>query len=401
MTAMNYRYILVGGGLAGASAVDGIREVDKDGSILLLAAEAALPYNRPPLSKGLWLGKEQVSDIFVHDEAFYQGQGVDMALGTAVSGIDPAGSAVHLADGRTFSYGKLLLATGGAPRKLSIPGGDLPGLSHYRTLGDYGSMRAQAGAGKSAVVIGGGFIGSEMAAALNENAVDVTMVFPEANLVQRVFPEGLGRAIQGHFRASGVRVLAGDAPASIEKSGEGFVTHTRNGENLPSDIVVVGIGIAPGVELAQAAGLKVENGIVVDDRLRTTDPGVYAAGDNASFPYTALGIRTRVEHWDNALNQGKQAGRNMAGADEPYDYMPFFFSDLFEFGYEAVGEVDSRLETFADWQDENVTGVIYYLRDGKVRGAMMCNVWEKVDAARNLIRAGETVAPGNLRGAIH
>jgi NADPH-dependent 2,4-dienoyl-CoA reductase/sulfur reductase-like enzyme len=400
MAVQGYRYILVGGGLAGASAIDGIREVDKDGSILLLAAEASLPYNRPPLSKGLWLGKEQVSDIFVHDEAFYESQKVDLGLGASVSGIDPAGSAVHLADGRSFVYEKLLLATGGAPRKLSIPGADLPGLFYYRTLGDFGSLRGQSGKGKSAVVIGGGFIGSEMAAALNVNGVDVTMVFPDPYLVHRVFPEGLGRAIQDQYRTRGVKVLSGDAPTSIEKPGEGFVTHTRNGESLPSDLVVVGIGIAPGVELARAAGLTVENGIVVDDRLRTTSPNVYAAGDNASFPYLALGMRTRVEHWDNALNQGKQAGRNMAGADEPYGHMPFFFSDLFQFGYEAVGEVDSRLETFADWHEENVTGVIYYLKDGKVRGAMMCNVWEKVDEARKLIKNGRTATPDDLRGAI-
>ena len=165
-------------------------------------------------------------------------------------------------------------------------------------------------------------------------------------------------------------------------------------------MVIVGIGIAPYLDLARNAGLQTANGIIVDEYLQTSLPDIYAAGDNAFFPYQALGKQTRIEHWDNALNQGKWAGRNMADAREPFTYMPYFFSDLFEFGYEAVGEVDARLETFADWQKENDTGVIYYLKDGKVKGAMMCNVWEKVEAARTLIRKGETMTPEKLRGAI-
>jgi len=164
--------------------------------------------------------------------------------------------------------------------------------------------------------------------------------------------------------------------------------------------VIVGIGIAPYLDLARNSGLQTANGIIVDEYLQASLPDIYASGDNAFFPYHVLGKQTRIEHWDNALNQGKWAGRNMAGAREPFTYMPYFFSDLFEFGYEAVGDVDARLETFADWQKENETGVIYYLKDGKVRGAMMCNVWEKVEAARTLIRKGDTMTPDKLRGAI-
>jgi NADPH-dependent 2,4-dienoyl-CoA reductase/sulfur reductase-like enzyme len=165
-------------------------------------------------------------------------------------------------------------------------------------------------------------------------------------------------------------------------------------------MVIVGVGIAPDVALARDAGLETANGIVVDGYLRTSGPDVFAAGDNAFFPYQALGITTRVEHWDNALNQGKQAGRNMAGANQPYDYMPYFFSDLFEFGFEAVGEVDAQHETVLDWQKENDTGVIYYLKDGRVRGAMMCNVWDKVPVARELIKKGEQISKDALRGLI-
>jgi 3-phenylpropionate/trans-cinnamate dioxygenase ferredoxin reductase subunit len=250
------------------------------------------------------------------------------------------------------------------------------------------------------VIIGGGFIGSEIAAALNINNVDVTMIFPDPYLVSRIFPEYLGRAIQDHYRSRGIKIIAGDQPSVFSKDGKGFTTYTLSGKTITSDMVIVGIGISPSVELAESAGIRTGNGIVVNDLLQTSNPDIYAAGDNAFFPYQALGVQTRVEHWDNAINQGKWAGRNMTGVQKPFAYMPYFFSDLFEFGYEAVGEVDARLETFADWQKENETGVIYYLKEGKVRGAMMCNVWEKVEAARTLIRQGETVEPDKLRGLI-
>lgn len=400
MAESSYKYIIVGGGLAGASAVEGIREKDKSGSILLVGAEDALPYNRPPLTKGLWFGDEKVSDIFVHDEAFYTENGVEVLRSSRVDRMDPAARSVTLDAGASYSYERLLLATGGAPRHLSITGGDAEGIFYYRTLTDYDALRPQATEGKTAVVVGGGFIGSEIAAALTTQGVKVTMVFPDPYLVQRVFPEDLGRAIQKAFTDKGVHFLTGDSPSSIERNGGGFRTGTNGGRWLDSDILVVGIGITPGTALAEAAGLDVENGITVDERLQTSDPNIYAAGDNANFPYAALRKRMRVEHWDNAVNQGKQAGRNMAGAREPYTYMPFFFSDLFEFGYEAVGEVDSRLETFADWQEPFKTGVVYYLKDKRVRGAMMCNVWDKVPEARDLIRADKPVTHDDLRGRI-
>ncbi len=400
MAEQDYAYIIVGGGLAGASAVEGIREVDGKGSVLLICNETHLPYHRPPLSKQLWLGKKKVGEIFVHDRQFYEKNNVTLALDTEAAKIRPNEKTVLTAEGRTYHFGRLLMATGGRPRRLPVRGGDLDGICYYRRLDDYLRMKEGAGEGSSAVVIGGGFIGSEMAAALAANRVSVTMIFPGPYFCDRVFPEYLGIAIQNIFISRGVTVLSGDRPRSFEKRGGVFVTATEKGRHIESDMVIVGIGIEPSLGLAEEAGLKTANGIVVDEYLRTSHPDVYAAGDNALFPYRALGRQMRVEHWDNALNQGRQAGRNMAGAGEPFNYMPYFFSDLFEFGYEAVGEVDSGLETFADWKKENDTGVIYYLKDRKVRGVMMCNVWEKVEAARALIRKGEQVAPEDLRGVI-
>ena len=400
MAEESYTYIIVGGGLAGSSAVEGIRELDQKGPILLMGSEKHLPYDRPPLTKKLWFGKKKVEDIFLHKQDFYGQNNVMLAAGVTARALDAKNKTVTDDKGRTYRYEKLLLATGGAPRILSVPGGDLEGIYYYRYLDDYLRMRREASAGKSAVVVGGGFIGSEIAAALALNNVKVMMIFPDLYLVGRIFPESLGMSLQRHYRERGVTILNGEKPASFAKKNGRFLTRTESGKDIESDMVIVGIGIALSLDLARNAGLQTANGIIVDEYLQASLPGIFAAGDNAFFPYQALGKQTRVEHWDNALNQGKQAGRNMAGAHEPYTHMPYFFSDLFEFGYEAVGEVDSRLETFADWQKENDTGVIYYLKDGKVGGVMMCNVWEKVGAARDLIRKGGPVTKESLRGLI-
>jgi 3-phenylpropionate/trans-cinnamate dioxygenase ferredoxin reductase component len=396
----DHSYIIIGTGLSGASAVEGIRERDQQGSILLLGAEKDLPYDRPPLSKQLWTGGKTIAEIVLHDEAFYKSNNVDLRLGTEVAQIDLEGHSVTDNRGNTYRYQKLLLATGATPKRLNIPGGYLEGISYYRTLPDYRQLRREAVEGKSALVIGGGFIGSEIAASLRANKLAVTMAFPSLWLVSRVFPESLGRYLTELYRAKGIEVLAGDVLVSIGGDGRAYVARTRGGREIRADLVVVGIGVVPNVALACAAGLTAGDGVPVNEFLQTSNSDVYAAGDIAFFPEANLGPR-RIEHWDNALNQGKHAGRNMAGAGEPFTYMPFFFSDLFEFGYEAVGEVNSRLETFADWQEENKTGVIYYLKDGRVRGAMMCNLFGKVDAARELIKRTDRLTPADLRGAIH
>ncbi|BCB27820.1 N-acylamino acid racemase [Sulfurimicrobium lacus] len=394
-----FDYVIVGGGLAGASAIEGIRERDEKGSILLLSAEAHPPYDRPPLSKKLWFGKTRVEEIFLHDQAFYDERGVNMLLGEKAEKLDPHEKTVATASGKRYLFGKLLLATGASPRRSDIPGGDLEGICYFRTLDDYLRMRSDAKVDRTALIVGGGFIGSELAAALNLN-LEVTMIFPSLTLCRRVFPEALGMAVQRHFQERGIRVIHSDSPVSFSKNGGGFRTETMSGKSIESDLLIVGIGVDPDIGLARDAGLEVGNGIVVNEYLETTHPDIYAAGDNAFFPYPALGKSMRIEHWDNALTQGRWAGSNMAGAHEPFTYQPYFFSDLFEFGYEATGEVDTSLETFADWQKENHTGVIYYLREGRVRGVMMCNVWDRLDAARELIRKGEIVTHDSLRGAI-
>jgi NADPH-dependent 2,4-dienoyl-CoA reductase/sulfur reductase-like enzyme len=227
------------------------------------------------------------------------------------------------------------------------------------------------------------------------------MVFRGRLMLERIFPEALARSIQKQYEQREIRILSKDVPISFVTRGGSLGVETRRGEHLACDAIVVGAGIEPEIELARSAGLAVENGIEVNELLQSSAPDIFAAGDNANFPYLALGKRMRVEHWDNAVAQGKAAGRNMAGAGETFDYMPYFYSDLFDFGFEAVGEVSSSLKTYADWQEENETGVVYYLDDGRVRGVMLCNVWGKLDEARALIRSGSRMSERELLGAVH
>ena len=395
----SYEYIIIGGGLAGSAAIDGIRERDPHGSILLINAEAHLPYNRPPLSKDLWFGKETVAEIFTHEEAWYADNGVEVKLNTRVEEIEPGVRLVTDHKGEVFSYGKLLLATGGTPRTLDIPGGDFDDIIYYRTLADYQKLREKAQPGTSAVVIGGGFIGSEIAAALQTAGVQVTMIFRGPGMVSRVFPADLAASVRAGFIEHGVKILD-DTPRQFIESDGRFTTVTKGGESVESDMIVVGIGILPGEELAVDAGINCENGILVDEFQKTATPHVYAAGDVAQFPYKALEQMTRIEHWDHARKQGKQAGANMAGADQPYEYMPYFFSDLFDVSFEAVGEVDASLETFAVWQEEFKAGIVYYLRDREVRGVMACNVWKKMKPARELIASGCEMTDDDLKAAL-
>ncbi len=385
MGQLAYKYLIVGGGLAGASAIAGIREEDSTGTICLLSSERDLPYNRPPLSKKLWTGDKQIEEIFLQDSTYYDENQIKLKLGVVAIALDRERRIVIDDAGKEYRYERLLLATGGTPRRLTIPGHDLNDLCYFRSLPDYKSIRARAIEGASALIIGGGFIGSELAAALRMNKLKVTMVFPDENICQKVIPPPLAKEIQNDYVRRGITILNEDIPIAILKEDERFLTQTKKGSRIRSDIVIAGIGIQPNMKLAAAAGLEAVNGISVNEYLQTTDPDIFAAGDNAYFPCKALGEKVRFEHWDNALNQGKHVGRNMAGAAEPFEYLPYFFSDLFDFGYEAVGDVSTRLKTSVDWQEINHKGTIYYLKEDVIRGVLFCNLWDKVDEARRWI----------------
>jgi 3-phenylpropionate/trans-cinnamate dioxygenase ferredoxin reductase component len=385
----DFKYVVIGGGMTGHAAAQGIRSADASGSIVLLGEEPVGPYARPPLTKGLWTGQEEGS-IWLPAVG-----GVSSRTGARVVAIDRASRRVALDGGETVGYERLLLATGGTPRRLPF-GGD--GVVYYRTVADYRRVRALP-VGKHVAVVGGGFIGSEIAASLATAGYRVTLLFPEEGIGARLFPRELAVHLNGYYTEREVEVRPGEHLTGLEAHGPGFTLETDRGE-IRADLVVAGLGIVPNDRLAAEAGLEVDDGILVDETLRTSDPAVFAAGDVARFSSPVLGRRIRVEHEDNANCMGREVGRAMAGADAAYRHLPFFYSDLFDLGYEAIGVLDPRLEVVADWKEPFRTGVVYYLGDGRVQGVLAWGVFGKMDAARSLIAEPGPHDPEALRGRI-
>jgi 3-phenylpropionate/trans-cinnamate dioxygenase ferredoxin reductase subunit len=380
-----FRYLIVGGGLTADAACKGIRERDADGAIGVVADEAYPPYSRPPLTKALWKGDD--------DDIIWRGTadlGVDLQLGRTIVSLDlPAREATD-DTGETYAYERLLLATGGRPRRLPFGGDD---VIYFRTLGDYRRLCALAENSARFLVIGGGFIGAEIAAALAMNGWAVTMVFPEPGIGARIFPADLSAFVTDYYRDKGVEVLADSSVTGIERTASIARVSTKDGRTLEADVILAGIGLEPRTELAAAAGLPVGDGIIVDERGCVGGrEDVFAAGDVARFPAAALNKTIRVEHEDHAKSHGRLVGINMAGADESYDHLPYFYSDLFDLGYEAVGELDSRHEMVTEWKEPNRKGVVYYLdAERRPRGVLLWNEFRRVDAARDLIRGHQLI----------
>jgi NADPH-dependent 2,4-dienoyl-CoA reductase/sulfur reductase-like enzyme len=393
----HYKYLIIGGGMTGDAAVHGIREVDHACSIGVIGAEPHRSYNRPPLSKALWKGKPLAS-IWRKTHI----PGLKLHIGRVACKLDAQNMSVTDDQGAIYTFEKLLLATGSTPRRLPF-GGDQ--IIYFRTLDDYRQLRGLTDKGRRFAVIGGGFIGSEIAAALAMNGKEVILIFPGDSIGSHLFPSDLANYLNEFYRQKGVDVSAGQNVVAMESQRGKSVLQLRGArsnseQEIEVDGVIAGIGVEPNVELAQAAGVILENGIRVDSSLRTNLPHIYAAGDVASFHNLTLDKWLRVEHEDNANTMGRLAGRAMAGETVSYDHLPSFYSDLFELGYEAVGEMDARLETVADWKQPYREGVVYYLRDGRVRGVLLWNVWDQVDAARELIAEPGPFTAVNLKGRL-
>ncbi len=388
----SYDYLIIGAGMTADAAAKAIRENDVKGSIGLVGDEPQPPYERPPLSKALW--KDKTVDAIDLGTAK---SGATLHLDRRIESLDRAAHIARDNRGDSYRYRRLLLATGAAPRKLPFDG---ERVIHFRTLDDYLALRRFAVAGAHVGVIGGGFIGSEIAASLASNGCKVTMLFPGEAIGAGRYPGALSEFLNAYFREHGVDVRTGTKVVNGKADDKGADLALADGKTLRFDAVVAGLGVTPNTVLAEQAGLKIDNGIVVDNRLRTSDPDIFAAGDVANFHNAALDTRMRVEHENAAISMGHHAGRVMAGANEAYTTLPFFYSDLFDLGYEAVGLLDDRLDVVEHWTQPNREGVIYYLDRGRVRGVLLWNVWGQVDAARELIAEPGLHDAENLRGRL-
>lgn len=393
----SYEYLIVGGGMTAAAAVTGIREVDRDGSIGVITSESHPPYNRPPLSKALWKGAPLASIWRASDD-----DAVTFHQSRTARGLDVHRKRVTDDQGDVYDFEKLLLATGCSPRRLPF-GGDQ--IIYFRTVDDYLRLRTLTAQGEHFAVIGGGFIGSELAAALAMNGKKITLIFPGEFLGSRMYPAELARSLTGFYREKGVEVIAGaTVTGCVSRSGRPVLSvrdvQAGTEREIVADGVVAGIGVQPNIELARAAGLRVHDGICVDASLATSHSDIYAAGDVATIYNHSLNVWRRVEHEDSANSMGGHAGIAMAGHTVSYDYLPFFYSDMFELGYEAVGEVDARLETVTDWKRPGKEGVVYYLRDGRLRGVLLWNIYGLVGGAKRLIDSGASIRHGDRAGRL-
>jgi 3-phenylpropionate/trans-cinnamate dioxygenase ferredoxin reductase component len=398
MNASN-AYVIVGASLAGAKAAETLRQEGFGGPVVLIGDEAERPYERPPLSKDYLLGKAEREAIYVHPASWYADNGVDLRLGTRVTGIDPAGHEVTLADGSRVGYARLLLATGSSPRRLPVPGADADGVLYLRRVADSDQIKEAFQAASRVAVIGAGWIGLETAAAARAAGVEVTILEAAELPLLRVLGPEVAQVFAGLHRDQGVDLRFGVGVGEIAGSrGRARGVRLADGSHVEADAVIVGVGITPNSQLAEAAGLAVSNGVVVDARLRSSDPDIYAAGDVASAYHPGLGRHIRVEHWANALNQPQTAARAMLGQDVGYDRVPYFYTDQYDLGMEYAGYVEpggyDQVVFRGDLERREF--IAFWLGGGRVLAGMNVNVWDVSDTIQALVRSGRTVDTGKL-----
>lgn len=391
-----YDYVIVGAGMVAANAVQGIREKDTEGTIGILGAEPNGPVTRPALSKKLWTDPE-----FGYDKIWMQPEqdaGTTLHTDTRVATIDRQQKTVTTDDGDTYGYGQLLLATGGAPVTLDLPESER--VRYFRTVEDYDHLRRLAGKGLHAAVVGGSYIGTELAAALVQNDCRVTLIHPEEVLGGKMFPSSVANRFHQTYVDRGVMLLGG-RKVNGGREADGKVTlELDDGASLEADFVVFGLGVEPSIALAEQAGLDTDGGILVDNRLTTTDAAIFAAGDVATYPDRILG-RWHAEHVDNANQMGATVGRIMAGSDETYDHTPYFYSNVFDIAWKAVGKLDSSLEVVEDADPESGQGIYYYLEDDKVAGVLLLDLdADRLDEARAVLAESSPQSAETLVGRI-
>jgi 3-phenylpropionate/trans-cinnamate dioxygenase ferredoxin reductase component len=388
-------FVIVGASLAGAKAAETLRAEGFAGRVVLVGAEPERPYERPPLSKDYLQGKAERDEAFVHEASYYADHDIDLRVGETVTELDPGHRELALGTGERLSFDRLLLATGAEPRRLSIPGSGLEGIHYLRTLADSEALRQRLEAGGRLVVVGAGWIGAEVAASARQHGVDVTVIDPFSVPLERVLGAEVGAIYRDVHQDHGVELLLETGVAAFDGSTRLERVRTEDGREIECDIVVVGIGAEPRTQLAAAGGLAVDNGILVDERLETSVPGIFAAGDVAAHLHPLLG-RLRVEHWANALNQGPAAARGMLGSSEAYERLPYFFSDQYAVGMEYSGHA-------TDWDRVVFRGdvaerefIAFWLSGDRVLAGMNVNVWDVTDPIQRLIRERVAVRDDRL-----
>jgi 3-phenylpropionate/trans-cinnamate dioxygenase ferredoxin reductase component len=392
----NETHIIVGASLAGATAAATLREEGFDGRVVLIGAEEHRPYERPPLSKDYLRGEAGRDKLYVHPDGFYADHDLELRLGSTAVELDTSGRTLTLDDGDRLGYDRLLLATGAEPRRLSIPGAELDGVLYLRSVDDSDALRERLDAGGSVVVVGAGWIGSEVAASARQRGLDVTVIDPLSVPLERVLGAEIGAVYRDIHTDHGVRMLMDTGVAAFEGDRKVERVRTSDGSELECDFVVVGVGVQPRTGLGAEAGIAVDDGVVVDARLRTGADGVFAAGDVASAHHPLYGERIRVEHWANALNQGPAAARNMLGRDAPYERLPYFFSDQYDVGMEYSGFARSWDRVVVRGDPAAREFIAFWMDGDRVLAGMNVNVWEVTDAIQRLIRERNAVDTGRL-----
>jgi len=389
-------FLIVGASLAGAKAAETLRAEGFDGRVVLLGDEPQRPYERPPLSKEYLRGEKDFDAAAVHSAGFYDEQQIELRASTVVTGVDPGASEVTLSSGERIGYDRLLVATGAAPRRLSVPGADLDGVHYLRSVTDADTLRHAIGPSSEVVVIGAGWIGAEVAASARQLGATVAMVELAAVPLERVLGPEVGAIYRDLHAEHGVDLHFGVGVDALLGSTAVEAVRLSDGTVLSATAVVVGVGVTPRVELAEAAGLAVDNGIVVDEHLQTSAPGVFAAGDVANAFHPRYGTRIRLEHWSAALNQGPVAARNMLGKATVYDRTPYFFSDQYDFGMEYRGWAPSFEQVVFRGEPASRAFIAFWLRHGRVAAAMNANVWDAGESIEALLQAGRPVTPARL-----
>jgi len=394
-------FVIVGGGLAGAKAAETLRAEGFDGEVVLFGSEPERPYERPPLSKGYLLGKEERESAFVHPASWYAEHNVDLRTGITVAMIDPAAHLVTFGGG-TVGYDKLVLTTGALARRLDIPGAGLSNVLYLRTLPESEALRAAFTPEARVVIVGAGWIGLEAAAAARTAGSSVTVLEPQPSALYGVLGPELGGKFADLHRSHGVEFRFGESAAEFRAAHPGSArvdsVLTTSGAELPADVVVVGIGVVPNDGLAKSAGLEVNNGVVTDSALRTSDPDIYAAGDVASSYHPLLGRHLRMDHWSNALNGGKAVAKSMLGQHVEYNRVPYFYSDQYDLGMECAGlPLPGTYDQVVYRGDsDTLEFVAFWLKEGRLIAGMNVNVWDVNDDIQSLVRSGKPLDTARL-----